>query len=100
MQQPERVHAVCEDYRAGASYDRIADDADRRAGKRITCPTLVLWGSDYIGKGSSLVLDTWKEWCTDVSGSEIRSGHFLAEENPDAMLAAVLPFLRGGPART
>jgi haloacetate dehalogenase len=93
--QPERVHAICEDYRAGASYDRAADDADKMAGRKIHCPTLVLWGSDYIGKGSSLVLDTWQSWCTNVSGAEIVSGHFLAEENPESTLATVLPFLKG-----
>lgn len=95
MKSPERVHAVCEDYRAGASYDRAADDADRKDGRKITCPTLVLWGSDYIGKGSSKVLDVWRDWCPQVVGSEIVSGHFLVEENPTATLAALLPFLRG-----
>jgi haloacetate dehalogenase len=96
LKAPERVHAVCEDYRAGATCDRAADDADRKAGRAIACPTLVLWGSDYIGKGNAKVLEVWRTWCPDVTGQEIVSGHFLAEENPDASLAALMPFLRAG----
>lgn len=94
LKAPERVHAICEDYRAGASYDRAADEKDRKAGRTITCPTHILWGSDYIGKGNSKALDVWRAWCPGVTGGEILSGHFLAEENPDATLAAMLTFLR------
>jgi haloacetate dehalogenase len=38
-------------------------------------------------------LQVWGAWCGDLSGAEIDSGHFLAEENPRATLAAVLPFI-------
>lgn len=31
--------------------------------------------------------------CTDVSGEAIEAGHFIAEENPDATLAAMKGFL-------
>ena len=92
---PERIHAVCEDYRAGATIDRRIDAASRAAGQTITCPALTLWGSDYIGKGSANVLDVWRAWAPGIIGSEIVSGHFLAEENPAATLAAILPFLAG-----
>jgi haloacetate dehalogenase len=95
---PERVHAVCEDYRAGATTDLMADSADREAGRKISCPTLVLWGTDYVGKGVAHPLEVWRAWCADLRGEQIESGHFLAEENPDATLAAVRPFLRERPA--
>jgi haloacetate dehalogenase len=86
---------VCEDYRAGATIDRAADEADRKAGRRISCPTLVLWGSDYVGRGGVDPLEIWREWRGgDVRGEQIAAGHFLAEENPDATLAALRPFLR------
>jgi haloacetate dehalogenase len=93
LREPERVHAVCEDYRAGAGIDRQLDEADMAAGRKITCPTLVLWGSTYLGGGAVSPLDVWKAWCTHVSGCEIASGHFLAEENPKDTLAALIPFL-------
>jgi haloacetate dehalogenase len=93
MKEPERVHAVCEDYRAGASIDRRLDEADLAAGRRIACPTFVLWASEYLGRGSARPLDVWRAWCADLAGAEIKSGHFLAEENPQDVLAALVPFL-------
>jgi haloacetate dehalogenase len=94
MQDPRRVHAVCEDYRAGATLDRSLDEADLSAGRRIACPTFVLWGTDYLGRGGANPLDVWRAWCTQLSGTAIASGHFLAEENPRATLAALVPFLK------
>jgi haloacetate dehalogenase len=93
MKDPARVHAMCEDYRAGASIDRRLDEADLAASRRIACPTFVIWGSEYLGRGSARPLDVWRPWCRELSGMEIRSGHFLAEENPQDTLAALVPFL-------
>jgi haloacetate dehalogenase len=90
LQAPARVHAVCEDYRAGATIDRDLDDADQAAGRKITCPTFVLWADSYLASGP---LPIWQDWCTDVTGAAVDSGHFLAEENPAATLAALVPFL-------
>jgi haloacetate dehalogenase len=95
LASPARIHAVCEDYRAGATVDRRLDEEDMAAGRKIASPTFIVWGSDYIGKGSVDPLDIWRRWCVQVDGREITSGHFLAEENPTALLAALLPFLRG-----
>lgn len=93
MKDPARVHVMCEDYRAGATVDRQLDESDLAAGRKIICPTLVLWGSDYLGRGGANPLDVWRAWSTDVSGAMVKSGHFLAEENPKDTLAALLPFL-------
>ena len=94
LQEPERVHAVCEDYRAGATIDWQHDEADMAAGRKIACPTFLLWGSHYLGRGGAKPLEVWRTWCSnELSGAEIESGHFLAEENPEATLAALLPFL-------
>jgi haloacetate dehalogenase len=35
----------------------------------------------------------WRTWCENVEGAVVKSGHFLAEENPTATLAALVPFL-------
>jgi haloacetate dehalogenase len=93
LQAPERIHAVCEDYRAGATIDRRLDEADMAAGRKITCPTFVLWATDYLDTGAATPLEIWRPWCTDVTGAAVVSGHFLAEENPTDTLAALLPFL-------
>jgi haloacetate dehalogenase len=89
VQDPARVHAFCEDYRAGAGIDRSLDEADLAAGRRIACPTLVLY-SGYL-KGDPPAV--WRGWCTNVSATTVNSGHFLAEENPADTLAALVPFL-------
>ncbi len=94
--QPERLHATCEDYRAGATYDLKADEEDREAGRKIACPTLALWGTAGIPAKSDSPLGIWRSWCEDVRGEAINCGHFLAEEAPEATLAALIPFLQGG----
>jgi len=88
---PLRIHAGCEDYRAGQSTDVAIDDADRKAGKKITCPMLALWGATGLPSGNS-PLEVWKQWATDVRGQAIECGHFLPEENPQATAKALLDF--------
>jgi haloacetate dehalogenase len=60
----------------------------------------VLWGGGGIAAGGvaptgETPLDTWRQWANDVRGAPIDSGHFLAEENPDATAAALGEFLAG-----
>ncbi|WP_222272223.1 alpha/beta fold hydrolase [Modestobacter marinus] len=89
---PAAIEGMCEDYRAGATCDRVADDEDRAAGRRIGCPTQVLWA----GRGPLNTwydpLAIWREWADDVSGRALDCGHFLAEERPGEVLAAILDF--------
>lgn len=92
FRDPSRVHAMCEDYRAGAHADFDIDKADRDAGKKITIPVLVLWGDAGIAAAPATPLDTCKNSATNVSGGPIDSGHFLTEENPDATGKALLEF--------
>ncbi len=89
---PARVHATCEDYRAGATYDLDADTVDRAAGRRIACPTGVFWGEKGIPSKTAGPLDIWREWCVDVTGAAVNSGHFLPEENPDETARLLIDF--------
>ncbi len=92
VSREETIHAMCEDYRAGASVDRAHDDADRGE-RRIQCPLLVLWGAR--GRLPALyddILGIWKAWADDVRGGRLDCGHFLAEEAPAETLAALLAF--------
>jgi haloacetate dehalogenase len=93
---PEMVHATCNDYRAGATYDLAADESDRALGKKIACPVLALWGDAGIPGETESPLAIWREWCEDVKGIGIDSGHFVAEENPEATLEHLVPFFRQG----
>jgi haloacetate dehalogenase len=91
---PATIHAMCEDYRAGATYDFDLDAQDRAAGRRIACPLLALWGARGHVGGWYDVPAIWRDWADDVEGHAIDCGHYIPEEAPDAMLAALRPFLR------
>jgi haloacetate dehalogenase len=96
IHNPATVRAMLEDYRAGLGVDRAADEADRAAGRRITCPTLVLWSrrddlADLFGDPRAI----WAGWTTALrGGGPIDSGHHMAEDAPDQLVAALVPFLR------
>lgn len=89
----ERVHAACQDYRAGATTDFADDAADLATGRRISAPLLALWGGHGIAPGAGTPLDVWRNWANDIQGKAIDGGHFLVEENPAETLSALLPFL-------
>jgi haloacetate dehalogenase len=91
---PLRIHATCEDYRAGRGADLDHDEADRKAGRKIACPMLALWGDAGIPSETEGPLGVWREWADDVRGAPIDSGHFLPEENPGATAKALLDFFR------
>ena len=93
IRDPARVHAMCEDYRAGASIDRSLDLADRARGAKVTAPLLFVWSKLGFPRSTGDPLGLWRGWSDDLSGAEIDSGHFMPEENPDALLAAAVPFL-------
>ena len=89
----DRIHASCEDFRAGAGCDLADDEADRLAGRRLEMPTLVLWATDGPLADIADPLALWSPCCRNVAGASIDSGHFIAEEQPEALLHHVLPFL-------
>ena len=92
---PLRIHATCEDYRAGRTTDLTNDAADRAAGNKITCPMLALWGAAGIpSEAEADPLATWREWANDVRGFAIESGHYLPEENPAATATALIEFFK------
>jgi haloacetate dehalogenase len=96
VHDPATVQAMMEDYRAGLGLDRRHDDEDRRAGRRVACPTLVLWATgDDLADLYGDVLAVWRPWATDLRGGPIDSGHHMAEEAPDLLAAELLEFLAG-----
>jgi pimeloyl-ACP methyl ester carboxylesterase len=83
IRDPATVQAMIEDYRAGLGVDREADEADRAAGRRISCPTLVLWSAhDDLQDLHGDILGIWRPWTTTLTGGPIDSGHHVAEEAP------------------
>ncbi len=91
LRDPAVIHTICEDYRAGATYDRELDEADK-GHRRITCPLLAVWGAH--GSVAKIdVLSVWREWAVDVRGVAIESGHHIPEDAPEATIAALREFL-------
>jgi haloacetate dehalogenase len=96
IHDPATVHAMCEDYRAGLGIDRAHDDADRHAGRRVSCPTLLLWAEkDDLEDLYGDPLEVWRGWAEDLRGRSLNSGHHLAEEVPDELVAEIRAFLAG-----
>ena len=85
------IHAQCEDYRAAATIDLVHDAEDAAA--RIACPLMVLWGERGAMHRIYDVLGTWMDQGVDVRGRAIDSGHFLAEEAPEATARELLGLL-------
>ncbi len=89
--EPGAVHGVCEDYRASATIDGDILKADD--GRKIAQPLLALWGGKgTVGKLFD-VLSLWRVEAADVSGEALPCGHLIPEEAPEALLAALRPFL-------
>jgi haloacetate dehalogenase len=101
LREPDHVHAICEEYRAAATIDREHDAADRRAGRRITCPALALWSAHgplstwYTDAGGPLAL--WRELADDIDGRPVEGGHFFPEEHPAETAEALTAFFSRAP---
>ena len=89
---PEKIHAQCEDYRAGAGVDRSYDLESRAAGAQLDCPVLLLWSTGYLSDKARSPAATWRKWATDVRELAIDCGHFIVEEKPDIAGPAMLEF--------
>jgi haloacetate dehalogenase len=101
IRDPGTVHAMCEDYRAGLVVDRAADDADKKAGRQITCPTLMLWAKqDDMEELYGDPLQVWRPWAPGITGHSLDCGHHIAEEVPDALAATLAKFLNAPTATT
>jgi haloacetate dehalogenase len=93
LRDPNVVHGMVEDYRAGLTVDRDADDLDKAAGRKIHCPMLIGWSThDDLEELYGDPVAVWRAWATDLRGIAIESGHHMAEEAPDVLAAALLDF--------
>ncbi len=94
LRNPDVVHGMAEDYRAGLGIDHRHDAADRAAGRRVTCPTLLLESvhDDLDIHGDPCAI--WQPWLTHpLRHVRIESGHHQAEQAPDAVADAIGDFL-------
>jgi haloacetate dehalogenase len=88
VRDPSRIHAMCADYRAGATTDWRHDTADLAEGRQIAAPLRFLWGRGGFPSRTGDPAGLWRKWAANVTDMSCESGHFVMEENPDAVLAA------------
>ncbi|MGK7946924.1 MAG: alpha/beta fold hydrolase [Microcystaceae cyanobacterium] len=87
----ETIHGTCEDYRASATIDLSHDQADRK--QKMSCPVMVLWGSQGVVEKKYSVLALWGQRGNNVQGKAIDCGHFLPEERSQETYQALRDFL-------
>jgi len=98
FRNPATIHAICEDYRAGAGIDLEHDEKDFKAGRKIDCPVLLLWGATGgVGRNHNPGPgDIWKSYAANiVDAHPVPSGHYLMDEAPKETTAALRDFFAG-----
>jgi haloacetate dehalogenase len=97
FRNPATIHAICEDYRAGAGIDLVHDEADMKAGRRIECPVLLLWGATGgVGRNHNPgPTDIWKSYAANIVGAKaLPCGHYLSEEAPEETYTELRAFFK------
>jgi haloacetate dehalogenase len=97
FKNPETVHAMCEDYRATFGVDLDIDTKDFEAGRKITCPVLLLWGATGgVGRHHDSTA-IWPGYASDIRGAKaVPSGHYLADEAPEETYRELREFFADG----
>ncbi len=90
---PARIHAFCEDFRAGATIDREQLLADKAAGKKLIVPTLIIASEKTFPASGPSLIAAWREWGDDIVEARIDAGLYPMDEAPAEMLAALEAFL-------
>jgi haloacetate dehalogenase len=93
FRNPKVIAAMCEEYRS-SEIDLEYDRNDQLSGKRIACPTLVLWSENGFAASFGDPLALWKKWSNNVRGSSLKCGHFLMEESPERVVIEITKFLQ------
>ncbi len=88
----DAVPSIVADFRASAGIDVEHDTADRAAGRTLAMPVTVLqqdWGA-ALGFGAAA---RWRAWAPDLVHESVPYGHFMAEQDPQAVVKALRDLL-------
>jgi haloacetate dehalogenase len=85
---------MCEDYRATFGVDLDMDTADFNAGKKVACPSMILWGAKGgVGRNHDAAA-VWADYASRIERTAtVPSGHYLQEECPDETYTELRNFL-------
>jgi haloacetate dehalogenase len=93
LEQPEAVHAMCEDYRASSTIDMEEARQDISAGRLIQTPLTVLWGKEGVIEKCFDAVAEWKAVSNSVvEGNAVECGHYIPEEAPDIIVERIKKF--------
>lgn len=93
IHNPETVHAMLEDYRAGLGIDRRHDEADQAEGRRLRCPVLFIRAEqDDLGDLYEDAGAIWRLWADEVREKGLPCGHHMAEEMPGELARLIRTF--------
>lgn len=91
----DTVHAMCDDYRAAATWDLEEQRRDLAEGRKIKCPLRVLWGKHGVVERCFDALGEWRKVTEDgilVDGWAVDSGHYVPEQVPDEVVSSIREF--------
>ena len=94
---PGTLHAMCEDYRAGASIDFAHDGADLQHEDRVPAAR-ALGRAAAPSRGRYDALAIWGERAARVTGKQMPGGHSFQESHPAETAAELRAFLSGSSA--
>lgn len=89
--EPATIEGFCNDYRATLTVDLRHDLADK--GRRVSAPTLILYGSDGVMAQLYDIPATWSERCSTLESAAIPGGHFFPDSAPEAVVEQLQMFL-------
>ena len=88
--RPETIRAMCDDYRATLAFDGRHDAID--LGKKLQCPTLVLYGADGAMAHAYDVPSQWTLKCAGLQSRPMPGGHFFVDTHPTETTTALKQF--------
>lgn len=88
---PDCIRAMCHDYRAAIDVDWAHDKQD--LDRQVTCPALVLYGTDGAMAKLLDVPATWQARLSDMEHQAITGGHFFPDQSPRETTDALMAWL-------
>jgi haloacetate dehalogenase len=85
------IASICADYRASYWLDQHDDAADRKAGRLINCPVVLITGDDETQLADAATV--WRNWTRELRATTVPGGHFIPEEATEDLAIILEDFL-------
>ena len=88
---PDCIRAMCDDYRAAIDVDFAMEKFDLK--RRVSVPSLVIWGTDGVMARSYNMESIWGKKLYNYQIDTIKGGHFFPDTAPKETVESLLNFL-------